>query len=105
MDSVIQTSPSFWIIIFGYFAIVLGFGSFFARYNKTTQDFFFSGRRFSWWLITMSIVATGVGSHSFLKYSGCRLFIIPRFGRFQIILKGGLTRAFVFWQQLQYWVI
>ena len=69
MDSVIQTSPSFWIIIFGYFAVVLGFGSFFARYNKTTQDFFFSGRRFSWWLITMSIVATGVGSHSFLKYS------------------------------------
>ena len=69
MDSVIQTSPSFWVIIFGYFALVLGFGSFFARYNKTTQDFFFSGRRFSWWLITMSIVATGVGSHSFLKYS------------------------------------
>jgi SSS family solute:Na+ symporter len=69
MDSAIQTSPSFWVIIFGYFALVLGFGSFFARYNKTTQDFFFSGRRFSWWLITMSIVATGVGSHSFLKYS------------------------------------
>ena len=69
MDSAIQTSASFWVIIFGYFALVLGFGSFFARYNKTTQDFFFSGRRFSWWLITMSIVATGVGSHSFLKYS------------------------------------
>ena len=69
MDAAIQTSSSFWVIIFGYFALVLGFGSFFARYNKTTQDFFFSGRRFSWWLITMSIVATGVGSHSFLKYS------------------------------------
>ena len=69
MDAAIQTSASFWVIIFGYFALVLGFGSFFARYNKTTQDFFFSGRRFSWWLITMSIVATGVGSHSFLKYS------------------------------------
>jgi len=69
MDNVIQTSNYFWVIIFGYFALVLGFGSFFARYNKTTQDFFFSGRRFSWWLVTMSIVATGVGSHSFLKYS------------------------------------
>lgn len=69
MDAAIQTSSFFWVIIFGYFALVLGFGSFFARYNKTTQDFFFSGRRFSWWLITMSIVATGVGSHSFLKYS------------------------------------
>ena len=69
MDAAIQTSSFFWVIIFGYFALVLGFGSFFARYNKTTQDFFFSGRRFSWWLVTMSIVATGVGSHSFLKYS------------------------------------
>ena len=69
MDASIQTSSYFWVIIFGYFALVLGFGSFFARYNKTTQDFFFSGRRFSWWLVTMSIVATGVGSHSFLKYS------------------------------------
>ncbi|MDP6169474.1 MAG: sodium:solute symporter family protein [Candidatus Marinimicrobia bacterium] len=69
MDATIQTSSFFWIIILGYFSLVLGFGSFFARYNKTTQDFFFSGRRFSWWLITMSIVATGVGSHSFLKYS------------------------------------
>ena len=68
MDSVIPTSAYFWVIIFGYFALVLGFGSFFARYNKTTQDFFFSGRRFSWWLITMSIVATGVGSHSAISF-------------------------------------
>ncbi|KAA3604307.1 MAG: sodium:solute symporter family protein [Planctomycetota bacterium] len=64
------TSPVFWIILIGYFIGVLGFGSYFARYNRTTQDFFFGGRRFSWWLITMSIVATGVGSHSFIKYSG-----------------------------------
>ena len=69
MEAAIQTSTSFWVIIFGYFTLVLGFGAFFARYNRTTQDFFFSGRRFSWWLVTMSIVATGVGSHSFLKYS------------------------------------
>ncbi|MBT3341273.1 MAG: sodium:solute symporter family protein [Planctomycetes bacterium] len=59
----------FWAIVIGYFIIVLGFGSWFARFNKSTSDFFFGGRRFSWWLITMSIVATGVGSHSFLKYS------------------------------------
>lgn len=69
MEQVIHTSPMFWVIIVGYFALILGFGSYFARYNKDTNDFFFSGRRFSWWLITMSIVATGVGSHSFLKYS------------------------------------
>lgn len=62
-------SPIFWVIVIGYFVTVLGFGAFFARFNRSTSDFFFGGRRFSWWLITMSIVATGVGSHSFLKYS------------------------------------
>jgi solute:Na+ symporter, SSS family len=62
-------SSIFWIIVLGYFVLVLGFGSYFARFNRSTNDFFFGGRRFSWWLITMSIVATGVGSHSFLKYS------------------------------------
>jgi len=69
MEHVIHTTPIFWTIIVGYFVLILGFGSYFAKYNKSTNDFFFSGRRFSWWLITMSIVATGVGSHSFLKYS------------------------------------
>ena len=48
---------------------VLGAGLFFARNNKSTEDFFFGGRRFSWWLIAMSMLATGVGSHSFAKYA------------------------------------
>ena len=57
------------VIIIAYFAIVMGFGAYFGRYSKTTSDYFFGGRRFSWWLITISIVATGIGSHSFVKYS------------------------------------
>ena len=58
-----------WVVMVIYFIAVMLFGSYFGRYTKTTSDFFFGGRRFSWWLITMSIVATGVGSHSFVKYS------------------------------------
>ena len=57
------------VVIIAYFAIILLFGSYFGRYAKTTSDFFFGGKRFAWWLITVSIVATGVGSHSFIKYS------------------------------------
>jgi SSS family solute:Na+ symporter len=57
------------IVIIVYFLAILLFGSYFGRYAKTTSDFFFGGRRFSWWLITISIVATGIGSHSFIKYS------------------------------------
>ncbi|OIO59559.1 MAG: sodium:proline symporter [Candidatus Marinimicrobia bacterium CG1_02_48_14] len=58
-----------WIVMALYFILVMGFGSMFGRYTKSTADFFFGGRRFSWWLIAMSILATGVGSHSFVKYS------------------------------------
>lgn len=62
------TSTDWWIIII-YFLFVMLFGSYFGKYNKSTKDFFFGGRRFTWWLIAFSIVATGVGSHSFVKYS------------------------------------
>lgn len=58
-----------WIVMLVYFLAIMLFGSYFAKYNRTTNDFFFGGRRFSWWLIAVSIVATGVGSYSFVKYS------------------------------------
>jgi SSS family solute:Na+ symporter len=58
-----------WIVMIVYFIAIMVFGSYFGKYNRTTTDFFFGGRRFAWWLIAMSIVATGVGSHSFIKYS------------------------------------
>lgn len=58
-----------WVVMFVYFIGIMLFGSYFAKYNRSTNDFFFGGRRFAWWLITVSIVATGVGSHSFVKYA------------------------------------
>lgn len=58
-----------WVVMFFYFLGIMLFGSYFAKYNRSTTDFFFGGRRFAWWLITVSIVATGVGSHSFVKYA------------------------------------
>lgn len=58
-----------WIVMVVYFIAIMAFGTYFSKYNRTTTDFFFGGRRFAWWLIAMSIVATGVGSHSFVKYS------------------------------------
>jgi solute:Na+ symporter, SSS family len=58
-----------WIVMVIYFFVIMLFGSYFGRYNRSTKDFFFGGRRFTWWLIAFSIVATGVGSHSFVKYA------------------------------------
>lgn len=62
-------SSTDWIVMVVYFLVVMLFGSYFGKYNRSTKDFFFGGRRFAWWLIAFSIVATGVGSHSFVKYS------------------------------------
>ncbi len=52
-----------------YVAIITGFGTYFARFNKNINDFFYSGNRFSWWLPAASMMATGIGSYSYLKYS------------------------------------
>ena len=69
MNTLIPTTGLFWGSLTSYVFFVLGAGLFFARNNKSTEDFFFGGRRFSWWLIAMSMLATGVGSHSFAKYA------------------------------------
>lgn len=55
-------------VVVVYFVGIIGVGSFFARYTRSTTDFFFGGRRFKGWLIAMSCVATTIGSYSFLKY-------------------------------------
>jgi len=56
-------------VMVSYFLAILAIGTFFGKRQKTTKDFFFGGQRFSWWLIAFSLVATTIGSYSFVKYS------------------------------------
>ncbi len=58
-----------YVIMVGYFLMILGIGTWFGRRQKTLNDFFFGGQRFPWWIITFSLIATVVGSYSFVKYS------------------------------------
>ena len=58
-----------YVIMAGYFMVIVVLGMFFGRKMKSTEDFFFGGRRFAWWLIAFSMIATTIGSYSFLKYS------------------------------------
>ena len=51
-------------IIVAYFVAIFGFGALFARFTKSTKDFFFGGQRFAWWLVAFSYVASIVGSYS-----------------------------------------
>jgi solute:Na+ symporter, SSS family len=58
-----------YIVMFGYFLSMLFVGVWFGRGQSTTKDFFFGGQKFSWWLISFSLVASTIGSASFVKYS------------------------------------
>jgi SSS family solute:Na+ symporter len=66
--AVVGTRLDYFVILF-YFVLIFSFGFIFARFTRSTRDFFFGGQRFSWWLITFSCVASVVGSYSFVKYS------------------------------------
>ncbi|MEX0321911.1 MAG: sodium/solute symporter [Puniceicoccaceae bacterium] len=57
------------VVVVFYFILITGFGTYFSRYSRDINDFFFSGQRFAWWLAAASMVATGIGSYSYLKYS------------------------------------
>ncbi len=58
-----------YVIVALYFGLILVVGTWFGRRQKTTKDFFFGGQRFTWWLIAFSLVASTVGSYSFVKYA------------------------------------
>ena len=65
----VHGQPIDYIVLGAYFVFILLFGSYFARYSRSTKEFFNSGQRFSWWLIAMSCISVVVGSYSFIKYS------------------------------------
>lgn len=59
-------APIDWIIVGLYLASMVGTGLYFARRQKTTEDFFLAGRRIPVWAAAISIVATSVSAATFL---------------------------------------
>lgn len=68
MQEILGT-PLDYTVMISYFVLIVAFGTFFARYTRTTKEFFLGGQRFPWWIISFSCVATLVGSYSFIKYA------------------------------------
>ena len=69
LDLTTATITVIGVVVVIYTLMIAGFGSYFARFSKNINDFFYSGQRFSWWLGAASMIATGIGSYSYLKYS------------------------------------
>jgi SSS family transporter len=55
-----------YLVIGGYLLAITAFGSWFARFQKTTRDYFLTDRSVPWWAICFTIVATETSTLSFI---------------------------------------
>jgi solute:Na+ symporter, SSS family len=55
-----------YLVIGGYLVAITLFGSQFARFQKTTRDYFLTGRSVPWWAICFTIVATETSTLTFI---------------------------------------
>src|SRR5262245_899127 len=56
-----------YVVIGGYLLAITAFGSYFARFQKTTRDYFLTGRSVPWWAICFTIVATETSTLTFIS--------------------------------------
>src|SRR5262245_43122518 len=55
------------LVICGYLLAITAFGSYFARFQKTTRDYFLTGQSVPWWAICFTIVATETSTLTFIS--------------------------------------
>jgi len=54
-------------VIGGYLLAITAFGSYFARFQRTTRDYFLTGQSVPWWAICFTIVATETSTLTFIS--------------------------------------
>jgi SSS family solute:Na+ symporter len=69
-----------YVVITGYLLAITLFGSWFARFQKTTRDYFLTGRSVPGWAICCTVVATETSTLSFIgvpaqAYAGSMVFL------------------------------
>jgi SSS family solute:Na+ symporter len=69
-----------YLVIAGYLAAITAFGSWFARFQKTTRDYFLTDRSVPWWAVCFTIVATETSTLTFIgipaaAYAGNMTFL------------------------------
>src|SRR6185369_8703432 len=69
-----------YVVIGGYLLAITAFGSYFARFQKTTRDYFLTGQSVPWWAICFTIVATETSTLTFISvpataYAGDMTFL------------------------------
>jgi SSS family transporter len=76
----VQLSPADYAVIGAYVLAIVAFGSWFARFQKTTRDYFLTDRSVPWWAVCFTIVATETSTLTFIgipaaSYAGNMTFL------------------------------
>src|SRR5262245_16279483 len=53
-----------------YLLVILAFGWYFSRKERTTTDYFLASRNVAWWAIGASLFSSNIGSEHFIGLSG-----------------------------------
>lgn len=69
-----------YLVIGGYLAAIVAFGSWFARFQHTTRDYFLTDRSVPWWAVCFTVVATETSTLTFIgipaaAYAGNMTFL------------------------------
>ncbi len=69
-----------YLVIAGYLLAITAFGSWFGRFQRSTRDYFLTGRSVPWWAICFTVVATETSTLSFIgvpagAYAGNMTFL------------------------------
>jgi SSS family transporter len=76
----VQLTWADYLVIAGYLAAITAFGSWFARFQKTTRDYFLTDRSVPWWAVCFTVVATETSTLTFIgipaaAYAGNMTFL------------------------------
>jgi SSS family transporter len=76
----VQLTWADYLVIGGYLAAITAFGSWFARFQKTTRDYFLTDRTVPWWAVCFTVVATETSTLTFIgipaaAYAGNMTFL------------------------------
>lgn len=80
-----------WLILAGYFALLIALGAALSRRQSGTDDYFLAGRRMPAWAVALSVVATAISAATFIggpyqAYAGDLTYLSATIGQFIAIL-------------------
>ena len=59
-----------WSIVIAYFGMLLAMGWYFSRRERSTEEFFYAGRRVPWWAAGLSMFGTQLSAITFIAIPG-----------------------------------